>query len=174
MYAPLMVVASGFLATDDKKSAAPAPFECGHLRSVHFNREGTRMLAVTQRGELLYWPSRDLPKPDLIPLEKKPDGDLFDRGPMGTAYTADGRQAVLFYHDGRIQVWDVETRRKVKDLPSNLTRFSNTRLSPDGTRVASTSRQRGSFDDTGKIHLWNTLDWTPAGMIECADNIYDY
>jgi len=174
MFPSLMVLTLSFLNSDDKSSAAPAPYECGHARTVCFDKTGARFIVITQRGEILYYSSRDVVKPVVITLPRKPSGSIFDRGPSGAALNHEGTQAILFYHDGRVQVWDVVAGRKVKVLPNEHKGLSYAHRSPDGTLVACQSREGGRFEDTGKILLWNTRDWTSAGLIECTDCIYDH
>ena len=94
------------------------PFECAHSRSFHYDKTGRRLICVTQRGELLVWNDNG-ESPAVTLLEKKPGGRVFDRAPMSAVVVARGTDVVLFYLDGRVQVWSVDTRRRVKDLESD-------------------------------------------------------
>jgi WD40 repeat protein len=147
------------------------PFECGHIRTVCFDRDGSRFITVTQRGELLFW-EKGADRPVVIPLEKNPDGTTFGRGPFGVSFDHAGRHAMLFYYDGRAQVWDVDARRKVKDLAADRKGLANAKISPDGKLLACLSREPRT--DSTAILFWNTKDWSPAGRIDGKDTIYDY
>src|SRR4051794_33355342 len=103
------MLATGLLEADIKIPAEP--FQCAHTRAVCFDRTGSRFITVTQRGELLFW-EKGADRPVVTTLEKKPDGTSFDRGPLGVAFDHEGRHAILFYYDGRAQVWDVNSQRK--------------------------------------------------------------
>ena len=164
-----VMLMTGSLGADIKIPAEP--FECAHTRAICFDRTGSRFLTVTQRGELLFW-DKGADHPVVTPLEKKSDGGPFDRGPLGVAIDHGGRHAILFYFDGRAQVWDVSARRKVTDLTTEHKGLSNAKLSPDGKLVACLSREARS--DSTAILFWNTKDWTPAGRIDGKDTIYDY
>jgi len=163
---------SSLLYADEGAKGASASFECAHSQQFCFDRTGEKLVGVTQRGELLFWPSPDAAIPVVIPLDKKLEGNVFHRMPMGAAFNADGPHVMLFYYDGRVQLWDVVARRKVKDLPTDRTGLSSARRSPDGKRIACVSR--GREGEVSAILFWNTQDWSPAGQIESNDPIGDF
>jgi WD40 repeat protein len=147
------------------------PFECAHSRSFHYDKTGRRLICVTQRGELLVWNDNG-ESPAVTLLEKKPGGRVFDRAPMSAVVVARGTDVVLFYLDGRVQVWSVDTRRRVKDLESDRKDFGYAHSSPDGGLVACLSYARQG--NSSAILFWNTRDWTTAGRIESAERISDF
>jgi len=175
MFGYLTTVAFLFGQVDDndvRVKVPSTPFECAHARSFCFDKTGRKFVCVTQRGELLVW-NDDVEKPVVTPLEKKPGGQIFDQSPMSAVLAARGIEAILFYLDGRMQIWNIEKGLKVKDLESDRKGFSYARSSPNGDLVGCLSRPRRE-GDSSTILLWNTRDWTLAGKIETADRVNDY
>src|SRR4029453_12818304 len=162
----------GQVGDDDIRTKVPAkPFECAHSRSFRFDETGRRLIGVTQRGELLVW--KDNPEsPVVTVLEEKAGGSLFDRAPMSAVLTAGGTEVALFYLDGRIQVWNIDTGMKVKDLESDRRDLGYAHLSPDGEVVACLSY--GREGNPSAILFWKTRDWTSAGKIESIERINDF
>lgn len=174
MFPLLSVVALTFGQVDENEvrvSVPVTPFECSHSRSFCFDRSGSKLIGVTQTGELLVWRDED-EKPFVITLEKKPDGQFFDRAPMGAVLSAGGSEVVLFYHDGRVQVWNTEPGSKVKDLECDRESLGYARSSPSGDLASCLSYAREG--GTSAILLWKTGDWTTAGRIETPERINDY
>jgi len=141
------------------------PFECAHARSFRFDKTGRKLICVTQRGELLAW-NDDGDTPVVAVLERKPGA------PMSAVLAAGATEVVLFYFDGRIQVWNIDTGLKVKDLESDRKDFGYAHSSPDGELVACLSYGRDG--NSSAILFWNTRDWTSAGRIETPERINDF
>jgi WD40 repeat protein len=169
----LTVVAILVAAADDNDIRTHVPaaaFECAHARSFCFDETGRRLICITQRGELLVW-NGNAEHPVVITLEK-PGGGGFDRAPMSAVLANKGQDVVVFYRDGRAQVWSVNGGVKTKELESDRQNFIRACLSPDGELVACLSfRGEGQ---TSAILLWNTRDWTNAGRIGSAERINDF
>lgn len=157
---------------DNLRTTVPKnPFECAHARSFLFDKTGRRLLCVTQRGELLVWNDNG-EIPVVTTLEKKPDGRTFDHAPMSAVLAVGGTDVVLFYLDGRVQVWNIDKRQKVKDLKSDRKDFGYAQSSPDGKLVACLSHAREGTSSA--ILFWDTRDWASAGRIESAERINDF
>ena len=171
-YLALLTVIFSLVDEDDGRTKVPAnPFECAHARSFCFDKLGRRLICVTQRGELQFWKD-NAEKPVVTTLEIKPGGGVFDRAPICAVLEAGGRDAVLFYHDGRVQVWSVDTCQKIKEIESDRKQFGYAYASPDGELVAALSHAREG--NTDAVLFWNKRDWTTAGRIESKDPIYDF
>jgi WD40 repeat protein len=170
-YGLVLVLVCGLVQADDIRVEVPAePFECGHARTCCFDDTGRKLICVTQRGELLVWKD-NLDHPVVTTLENKPDGGIFDRAPM-SAILAGSDHVVLFYWDGRVQVWNVETCLKVKDVECDRKDFGYAYLSPDGQLVGVLSY--GREGGPSAILFWNTRDWTTAGRIDSDERINDF
>lgn len=172
----VLVLVCGLVQADDTRVLVPAePFECGHFRTGFFDSTGRKLICITQRGEMLVWKGdgekNSGNQPVVTKFEQKADPGAFGRSPM-SAVLAGNEQIVLFYFDVRVQVWNVETGMKVKDLECDRQRFGYSYLSPDGQTVGVLSYGRNG--DPSAILFWNTRDWMPAGRIESAERINDF
>ena len=174
MYSLLTIIALSLGQVDDKEfrtKVSANPFECAHARSFHFDKTGRRLVCVTQRGELLVWNDNG-ESPVVTGLEKKPDGHIFDRAPTSAVLPAGGAEVVLFYRNGRVQVWSTDAGLKTKDLESDRKDFGYAYSSPDGELVAGLSH--GREGNSSAILFWNTKDWSSAGSIETAEKLNDF
>lgn len=173
MFGYLTLAALLFGAADrDVRIKAPAsPFECAHARSFAFDKAGRRLTCITQRGELLAC-NINGGSPVVTALEKKPGGGIFDRAPISAVVAGSGADVVLFYLDGRVQVWNIDTRRKVKDLESDRKGFGYAHASPDGRLAGALSN--GREGKSSALLFWNARDWTTAGRIETKERINDF
>jgi WD40 repeat protein len=161
---------------EDVRVKPPAkPFACAYSHGFCFDAGGRSILGVTQRGELLFWNGEsngESEGPIVTKLEKKPAGDIFNRRPTSLLLAKDGREAILFYSDGSVQVWLTSMGAKVKELMCDRGNLIYARLSADGSLAAVASR--GQEGEASAILFWNTRDWTRAGAIEHADPINDF
>ncbi|MBC8115634.1 MAG: WD40 repeat domain-containing protein [Candidatus Saccharimonas sp.] len=174
MFGCLMMAALLFGQVDDNdiRTTVPTnPFECAHARSFRYDKTGRRVTCITQRGEMLIL-NDNAEYPIVTTLEKKPGGRISDRAPMSAILAPGGRDIVLFYLDGRVQVWNIGTGTKIKDLESERKDFGYAYSSPDGELVACLSHSRQG--NSSAILFWNTRDWTAAGRIESKEMINDF
>lgn len=148
-----------------------SPYECAFVQSFSFDKIGRRLVCVTQRGELLVW-NDNSKTPVITKLEKKMGSQVYDQVSVRAVLANGGKEIVLFYFDGRVQVWNVDTGLKVKDLESNLKKIFNAHASPDGELVACLSH--ASESNSSAILFWNTRDWTTAGRIDSTERITDF
>lgn len=172
----VLVLFCGLVQADETRVVVPAePVECGHFRAGFFDATGRKLICITQRGEMLVWKgdgeNNSGDRPLVTNFDQKADPGDFGRAPM-SAVLAGNDQIVLFYLDGRVQVWNVETGMKVRDLECDRKQFGYSYLSPDGQVVGVLSYAKEG--ESSAILFWNTRDWTPAGRIEVADRIYDF
>lgn len=173
MFGSLIMVALLFGPVDGnniRTTVPEEPLECAHARSFRFDKTGRRLICVTQRGELLVWNDNG-ESPAITMLERKPGGGIFDRAPMSALIAPGSAEVVLFYRDGRVQVWNIDTGLKVKDLVSDRKDFGYAYGSPHDDLVACLSYAREG--NSSAILFWNTRDWTTAGRIDTAERIND-
>ncbi len=170
----LIILTLLFLAVNENEvriKVYESPYECAFLRSFSYDKIGRRLVCVTQSSELLVW-NDNSKTPVVKKLEKMTGSHAFDRAPMSAVLANGGKEIVLFYIDGRVQVWNVDTGLKVKDLESNRKYFAYAYASPDGELVACLSYAGES--NSSAILFWNTRDWTTAGRIESTERINDF
>ncbi len=73
---------------------------------------------------------------------------------MDLDFTPDGKFIVTCSADGSVKIFDVSTRKVVRDLTANVGHVSAVRVSPDGTTIAAGSG--GYFDRMpGQILIWS-------------------
>ncbi|HVJ83855.1 MAG TPA: hypothetical protein VNC50_22505, partial [Planctomycetia bacterium] len=125
-------------AGDDR--AGGAPFETAFTKSFCFDRVGKRMACVNQNNQLLVFEG-DARTPTVIDLEKQPPE--LPRFPAGVAITADGKQA-LVVRSRKLEVWDLDAKRKIRQLPGDAINHRAVRLSPSGRLMACIAAGRPS------------------------------
>jgi serine/threonine protein kinase/WD40 repeat protein len=96
-----------------------------HLRSLHFDRTGRRLLFVSAAGTLGIWD-----------WEKKAAEPPTDQSAVHLALSPDGRWAATPGPEQGLVVYDLERRRQVLALPPEGSDVWSLAWSPDGTRVA--------------------------------------
>ena len=142
------------------------PISVPLIRSADIDENATLLALVRQtwadgtHGGVDLWDLRDFMKPQRMqPLYKSVDATC-------VAFARDGRLA-LGYDNGRVVIWNVNTRKPIQELASPVTVISpslgrypgveSIAFRPDGKRLASSSRYR-------PLNLWDvetgTLIWS--------------
>jgi hypothetical protein len=110
------------------------------VRSVSMAGDGSRLLVLSQDGQLREW---DMKKPELPSLQGP------KAGMVRVLLSGDGRSAILVDPEGVLYLWDVPgDREKAKWQPRDQ-KVTQIALSADGRRVLFAG-------DQGPPSLWNT------------------
>ncbi len=138
--------------TETWNEIANLPGPTKKMRPVAFSPDGRTLIAGGTQNELLVY---DVPN-------KK----LAARVPMGTeidalAFLPDSRTAVVGRYDGKVELWNVQSRQRLANYEGHSRSADPKRryvydvgVSPDGSVVASASAD-------GHVKLWPTSDLPP-------------
>ena len=74
----------------------------------------------------------------------------------GTAFTADGKQAITGAWDKTIRVWDLSSGGELRQFEGVKDHVRCLALSPDGTRLA--AGHFGEVNQPGTLRIWNVAD----------------
>ena len=142
------------------------PIPIGQFRSVDINENATLLALVRQtwadgtHGGVELWNVRDPKKPERLQ-------PLYVSGDATCVAFGHGGSLALGYDNGRIAIWDVNSRKEIRDLASPITvtsrslgRYPDVKsmaFRPDGKLLASSSSYR-------PLNLWDvetgTLIWS--------------
>ncbi len=126
------------------QKAAPQPFAAlaGHKAAVHalaFSPDGKRLVSGSHDNTVIVW---DAERNAMIKTLRGHDGWV-----QACTLTRDNALAVSGSHDGRVKFWDVQGYEEARVLrghvlAGHLDEVLAAAYSPDGTRVATASRDR--------------------------------
>jgi WD40 repeat protein len=109
--------------------------------NVVFDPRGARMTVVEPGGLVEI---RDVESGSLVAdLQGPSGGAVTDWGGGGVAYTRDGSRVAVAHSDGTVRLFDADTGAQQLVLPSPGCNVSTVSFSPDGSKLATTSKCGG-------------------------------
>jgi WD40 repeat protein len=153
------------------------------VTDLAWSRDGARLVTASADGTVRTWDALPRPRLELLRRHREPVTTVSFRagrvesstvardyprlaglpelrraidaaGPRtAIALSPDGRLAVAGYADGAVRLWDAETARPVRTLPSHRARVTSATFSPDGRLVVTTGADhdaRASDEATGR------------------------
>jgi WD40 repeat protein/serine/threonine protein kinase len=136
----------------DVNDATPLRPLRGHVRRInaaHFTHDDASLLTASDDHTVLEW--------DPATGERRRGRELFHPRPVtALAVTPDDRLAITACADGRVRVWERDSRTVLGELPHAGESVSSVTISPDGTRAVTVSHaDSASLESAYKIHLWD-------------------
>jgi WD40 repeat protein len=149
---------------DLAKTDHPAQTLKGHgapLRSLAWNRDGTRLASAAANGTVKVWDvssGKEVSNFSYFVKQQSNSGMPKPRYPSTLSLSPDGKRLAVAGEDEIVRILDVDTREEIKSLHGHPSHYDihdavcAVAWSPDGKRLASASPD-------GTFLLWDTATW---------------
>ena len=136
--------------TSDGKSLRTISEHTDVVFDVGFSPDGNRIVSSSSDKSVRIWDVETGVETCAF-LAPKSDGSSSLSGARASVYSPNGRWVACGYRDGRIIVWEIESRKIVWDVKGHNLGVRRLAFSPNGTRLASA----GSAGGLGVAKLWD-------------------
>lgn len=135
--------ANAMYALLDQPLAAARFTHGGPVRHVAFNRDGTRLVTVSEDGTAGFWDDKGRRV-----AEFRHQGSAV----VSAAFRGDGHHIVTADGDGTVRLWDAAGRSTV--LEGHLKPLNDVAFSPDGQRLVTAADAARLWDGEGRPLAW--------------------